>query len=210
MNRVFQLSGIAFVAVVLLTIIGISGGSPEPGESAAKVASFYDDNEARQFIGTFVFAAAVPFLILFGVGLARSLSGEDAIGGWGQVTIAGAILAGGAILATAAIHFALLDAATDKDPSLDALVALNTLDGSTWAAFNAGFGVLMIGAAGLLLSIGVMRWLGWIALVLGIALFVPYADFFALLGTLLWIVVTSVALARAKPEAALGAVPGTA
>jgi hypothetical protein len=211
MQQRLPLSGIVFVALVLLTILGIGPNTPTTGDPATEIASFYDDNEVRQFVGTFVFAATVLFLVLFGVGLARSLSARDTgTSGWGQVTIAGAILAGGAILATAAIHFALLDAATDAEPSLDALVALNALDGSTWIAFNAGFGVMMLGAAGLLLSAGVMRWLGWIALVLGVALFIPFADFFALLATLVWIVVTSIVLAREKPAAGYVAAPGAA
>ena len=63
--------------------------------------------------------------------------------------------------------------------------------------FNSGFGVMMIGAAGCLLPrTGLDRWLGWAALVLGIALFIPFADFIALLATGLWIVVRSVTLYR--------------
>ena len=49
---------------------------------------------------------------------------------------------------------------------------------------------MMVGAAGALVSAAVHRWL-WIALVLGVAAFIPFADFFALLATLVWIVVTS-------------------
>jgi hypothetical protein len=70
---------------------------------------------------------------------------------------------------------------------------------TTWAAFNAAFGVIMLGAAGSLLADGRGgRWLGWVALLLGIALFIPYADFIALLLTLIWIIVTSVLLFRAR------------
>jgi hypothetical protein len=63
-------------------------------------------------------------------------------------------------------------------------------------AFNPAIGVLMLGAAGVLLSGRVLRWLGWVALLFGIAAFVPVADFFALLGSLLWIAVVSVLLSR--------------
>ena len=74
-------------------------------------------------------------------------------------------------------------------------------------AFNAGFGVMMLGAAGCLLTrAGSYRWLGWIAVVLGIALFIPFADFIALILTLIWILVVSVLLFRhataAQPDAA--------
>jgi hypothetical protein len=196
-RRLFPLSGIAFVALALLTIIAIGGGTPGTSDSAAEIARFYDENEVRHFITPFAFAATVPFLIVFAVGLVRAIAAPaDASALWGQVAVAGAILVGATILMTAAIHFALLDAATQDETPGEAVVALNFVDGSTWVAFNAGFGVMMLGAAGLLLSAGVMRSLGWVALVLGVAAFIPVADFFALLGTLLWIVVTSVALVR--------------
>lgn len=198
-QRLLPLSGIAFVGLVVLSI-AIRGQTPGPSDSAAKIVAFYDENEVRQFITAFVFAATVPFLILFVVGLrAVTARADDRV--WGHVAVAGAILAGGSIVITAAIHFALLDASTQDAVVKEAVVAVSSLEGSTWVAFNAGFGVMMLGAAGLLLSAGGMRWLGWIALALGIALFIPVADFVALLATLVWIVVVSVLQVRA-PRAA--------
>jgi hypothetical protein len=209
-QRLLPLSGIAFVALTLLTIVAISGSTPGSSDTAAEIARFYDANEARQFITAFAFAATVPFLILFAVVLVRSIAARTEVSPpWGQVVVAGAILAGASILMTAAIHFALLDAATQDEVAGQAVVALNFLDGSTWVAFHPGFGVMMLGAAGLLLSAGVMRSLGWIALVLGVALFVPFVDFFALLVTLIWIVVLSVLLSR-SPKATHAASPAPA
>ena len=196
-SKLLPLCGIAFVALVALTL-GISGSTPEPGASAGEVVSHYTGNEAREFITSFLFAATVPFLVLFALGLTRSAPARDERSSlWGQVANAGAILAGGAILATAAIHFALLDAATQDAVASDAVLALNALDGATWVAFNAGFGVMMLGAAGLLIpSAGARRVLGWTALVLGVALFIPYADFFALMVMLVWFIVTGLVLRR--------------
>jgi hypothetical protein len=202
-QKLFHLSGIAFVAVVALSI-GVGGSTPGTDDPAAEVVSFYNDNEARQFVTSFLFAATVPFLVLFAVGLGRVVSSV-----WSQVTVAGAILVGSAILATSAIHFALLDAAGNEVTS-DAVGALNALEGSTWVAYNAGLGVMMLGAAGVLLSAGVMRWLGWSALVLGIMLFIPFVDFVALLLTLVWIVGTSIVLARSSTEPRNAVAPAAA
>ena len=63
-------------------------------------------------------------------------------------------------------------------------------------AFNPALGVMLLGAGGALLAAGSLRGLGWAAVVLGLAAFVPFADFFALLLTLVWIVVTGIAVAR--------------
>jgi len=195
-RKLLPLSGIAFVAIVLGSVIGFGGGTPGTGASAEELASFYGDHTVSQGIGTFVLAASAPFIVLFGVALA-GLPARDNGGTsvWSYVVLAGAILVAGAVLVTAFVHFALANGG-DEEISPTALQALNSLDGNTWMAFNPAFGVMMLGAAGLLLSAGVVRWLGWIALVLGVAAFIPFADFFGLLGTLIWIVVTSAALAR--------------
>ena len=63
---------------------------------------------------------------------------------------------------------------------------------------------MMLGAAGSLIPRG-SRALGWSALVLGIALFIPFADFVALLLTGIWIIVTSILQFRGS--AALVAAP---
>lgn len=209
-QRLLPLSGIAFVALTLLTIIVISGDTPASSDSGAEIARFYDENEVRQFITSFAFAATVPFLILFTAGLVRAIAARaDASALWGQVAVAGAILVGATILMTSAIHFALLDAATQDEVAHEAVVALASVDGNSWVAFNAGFGVMMLGAAGLLLSARVMPWLGWIALVIGVAAFIPVADFFALLATLIWIVVVGLLEARA-PRATQAVSPAPA
>ena len=57
-----------------------------------------------------------------------------------------------------------------------ALQALVGLDENSWVAFNAGLGVMMLGAGASILASKTHPVLGWIALVAGIALFIPFAD----------------------------------
>jgi hypothetical protein len=210
-SKLFPLSGIAFVVLVVGAIVGIGGSTPGTDASAAELASFYDDHAVRQGVGTFVLAASVPFVVFFGVGLATALATRTA-GGlsvWGYVLTAGTILVAGTVLLACFAHFALASGA-DEEISPVALQALNSLDGNTWIAFNPAFGVMMLGAAGVLISARVLTWLGWIALVLGIAAFIPFADFVALLATLIWIVVMSIVLARAKTKPAYAVASGAA
>ena len=210
-GKLFPLSGVAFVALALVAIIGFGGSTPGTDASAEKLASFYSGNDVQQLVTSFVLAAAAPFLVLFGIALVDAWGRVEsgAVSTYGLVLLAGTILTAGAVLLTAFVHLALSDAAEVGDAPT-ALQALNSLDGNTWMVFNPAFGVVMLGAAGALFSAGARRWVCWMTLVLAVALFIPFADFFALLATLLWIVVASVAIARAKTEAAYVAAPGTA
>jgi hypothetical protein len=197
-QKLFRLSGIAFVVLVVLSVVAIGGGTPDAGAPGNELARFYDGNALRQGISAFVLAAATPLIVFFGIGIATSVGSRRAGGmsGWAYVLLSGTILVAGSVLVSAFVHFALANGG-DEGVSPTALEALNSLDGNTWMVFNPAFGVMMLGAAGVFLSVRVRRWVGWSALCLGIAAFVPFADFFALLGTLLWIAVTSIVLARA-------------
>lgn len=211
-QKLMHLSGAAFVVLVLVAILGVGRDTPGTSASAEELASFYGDNALRQGIAAFVLALGAPLVVLFGVGLATALGSRDAgarMSAWGYVLLAGAILVAGADLVTAFAHFALANGA-DENIAPTALQALNALDGNTWMTFNPAFGVMLLGAAGVLLSAGVHRWLGWIALLLGIAAFIPFADFFALLATFVWIVVASIVLARVRANASYVAAPTAA
>jgi hypothetical protein len=192
-----------FVVVGLLAVVVLGGSTPDTDASASKVASYYDTHNGRQSVAAFVLAASVPFLALFGAHLAAR-SGAESI--WSRFLIVGTAVASMTWLLAATIHFALADA-VDEGISGDAIRVLNVLDGDSWIAWNAGLGVMMLAAGGAALN-GVRllpRWLGWAAVVLGVALFIPFADFFALLLTLIWILIVSVMLSRSRNTAAAAA-----
>jgi len=197
-QKLFHLSGIAFVALIAISVFGVGGtDTPDTDASAEDIVSFYADHLTSQGIASFLLAAAAPFVVFFGVGLVTALGARGAgeRSAWSYVALAGTTLVAGSVLLTAFVHFALSNG-VDSDISPTAAQALNVLDGNTWMVFNPSFGVMLLGAAGLLLSAGVLRWLGWAGLVLGIAAFIPFADFFALLLTFVWIIVAGIALAR--------------
>jgi hypothetical protein len=201
-RRLLPLSGVAFVVIGVVAILIGGLDSPSSDASTTEVLDFYDDNEVANFIAVFVLAASTPFLVFFGATLAAASSeGGERRTVWEHVLIGGAALQAGILLMMATLHFALVDGANQDDVSAEAVQALNVIDGNTWVAFNAGFGIFMLGVAGCLL--GRVRplpaWLAWAALVLGICLFIPFADFIALLLTLLWIIVASILLFRAAP-----------
>jgi hypothetical protein len=195
MARMLSLSGVAAVGLVLASVAGLSGDTPEGGDTAAKISAYYDSREAREMIAAFVLAASAPFFVLFAATLAESLSMNGRTI-WHRVLTVGGAVAAGTFLVSALIHAALTQTANDHDMAGGALQALAGLDASSWMAFNAGLGVLMIGAAGSLLAQRVSPVQAWVALVAGIALYIPAADFAALIVSGLWIIATSIILFR--------------
>jgi hypothetical protein len=199
-RRWLPLSGVVFVALALVAVVGLGGDTPETTATGAEVASFYDDEQVREAIAAFVFVASVPFLVFFAVSIANAVRDTGVRRIWDYVVVGGSVMTGAIIALLGAIIFAKTDGATN-DVSPEALQALNLIDGNAWVAFNGALGVMMLGAAGCLLArAGAYRWPGWVALVLGIALFIPFADFVALLVMLVWILVMSVMLFRKQTE----------
>jgi hypothetical protein len=199
-NRFLPLSGVVFVALWVLVLLIGGDDTPSTGDPGTEIASFYADESVRQGVSAFLIAATVPFLVFFAVSLAAvGWADAEARTLWRWVLLGGSFITGAVLMMIALVHFALADGG-DQGLAPAAMEALNGLDGNFWVAANAALGVMMLGAAGWLLGRErTWGWLGWAALVFGIALFIPFVDFFALLLSLVWIVVASVMLYR-EPE----------
>jgi hypothetical protein len=195
--RWLSLTGAAAVVLVVVSFAGLGGDTPGADDSAAAISSYYDSHEVREMLASFVLAASAPFFVIFGMWLAASIWPAGAPGSiWRTVLTVGSGVAGGGFMVAALIHVSLTQTANYDGIAGGALQALAGLDESSWVAFNAGLGVMMLGAAGSVLASKAHRVLGWIALVAGIALYIPFADFAALIVSGLWIIWTSIALFR--------------
>jgi hypothetical protein len=207
-KRLLPGGGIVFVGLIVATLL-VGGNTPGDTASGAKLASYYDAHQTRVMLAAFLLAATAPFLIAFVASLASRWADGERLGVWQLMLVGGSILAAAGFGVTALLTVGLADA-PDK-LSGNALQAVNVLNESTWMMFNPALGVMMLGAAGTLLSRSAgRRWLGWVALFLGIALFIPFADFVALLATGAWIIVTSVLELRSGRQVELAPAPGMA
>ena len=197
------LTGVAFV--VFLIVSFIVGGEPkDAGHPAQEIVDWYVDNKDSAEIGAIIGVVAGVFLIFFAAYLRKVLEAAE-----GQnstlpilVVIGLAIVAvGGAI--DGMILFATAEAADDIEPaSVQTLQALWDNDflpfilGTLVFLWSAGISVIRTGA--------LPRWLGWVAIVLGIVGVTPIG-FAAALGGALWILVASILLsvrARSAPATA--------
>lgn len=206
-QKLTALAGVGFVAMFALTLI-VGASTPDPHAGGATVTSYYDVHSAREIAAAFTLAAAMPFLVIFGVTLAAAswrIEGQTRPI-WPLVLVAGSAMAGSGMLVGATAHFALAEGASHV--SDQAMQTLNVIDSDAWMAFSPALGVMLFGAAGVLLTRAAeRRILGWCAVVLGVALFIPFVDFFALLATAIWIVAESIALFREAAGAPYAAAP---
>jgi Domain of unknown function (DUF4386) len=204
-RTVGPLMGILFVLLVITAFI-VGGETPDIDDSRQEIVSFYVDNDAEQQIAATLLAlSVVPFLFFLGA-LRRALRGAAGDeGGLSTVVMLGGLMIGVGLTIFAGIGFTLGDAADELPAS--AVQALNALNSDFFfpgavgvAAFNLALGLAVLRHGGL------PRWLGWLALVVGIAALTP-AGFFAFLATGIVVVILSVLMLRGADEPAAHAHP---
>lgn len=195
--RLAPLAGIVFVVLVVIAFV-LGGESPEADAPARQIASFYSENEIQQALSAYVLILAVPFLVIFGSALRGALSVAEGSGAtWANVAFAGAVISATGFLVGAATVVSLTDGAEHGFPP-EVMQAINAVSSDTFPIFVGGLGIMLLGAAGAILGgVGLARWLGWLALVIGVAIFVVYVSFFAFAAAGIWTIIASVVLYRA-------------
>jgi hypothetical protein len=202
--RLAPLSGIAFVVLLILGIVVVSGNTPEIDDPAAKIASYYGDHKAKETLAVILVALAALSLCVFSVSLRNFLregAADESL--WPTVALIGGVVAVTGVFFAGAIHLTLVEGG-DRHISPEAMVAINAIDSESLLAFVVPLGIMLIGVAGSTLSGGgvLPKWMGWVALVLGIVFFTP-VFWISMLLTLIWILFVSVLMSRrAEPAAA--------
>jgi hypothetical protein len=202
------LLGVAFLVVLIISFI--VQGSPKGADdhSANEVVNWYVDNKDAAEISAIIGAIAGLLLIFFGAYLRRFF--DAAAGGTSMLPIlvligVSIVAVGGAIDAT--ILFAAAEAAdhTDNiDPN--SIQTLQALWDNDFVPFLLGTNVFLWSSGLLVIRTGALpKWLGWVAILLGIIGFTPIG-FAAAAGAALWILIVSILLSvrarSAQPAAA--------
>jgi Domain of unknown function (DUF4386) len=200
------LSG-ALAIAALVAGGAIVGETPDAtDESAQQVVDFYVDNEDSVFIGSLLFGLGGLLMLFFGGWLRRLLrDAEGPTGILSAVAFGGTVVFAAAAAVSATLGVALADTADDIDPV--AAEALNALQWSYYIPFAVGISALMFSTGLSVIRHGALpKWLGWVALVIGIAAYTP-AGFVAAILAGVWILVVSIMSALGRRGAPSGATP---
>ena len=203
------LTGVLFVAFAVAAFI-ISGETPGTDDSPQKILDFYVKNDSSQLWAGAVLAwSTVPLMFFLGVLRSTLRAAEGPIERLSAVAFGGGIVLILGALSFAGFTFTLGDVA-DDGLSPQAAQTLNALNSDFFFPVAVGVATLMI-ATGIssLGSRALPAWLAWAALVIGIVALTP-GGFFGFLAFLLWTVVTSIVLWRARsaePPATAPAAP---
>jgi hypothetical protein len=191
-NRWTRLAPLTGLVFVVLTVIGIfaSHSTPNSDASGARVIAFYEAHHSAQSANDIVLTFAFIFFLFFAGSLRAYLRRTPVVEALAALVLAGAVLMTVGFTLFNGIDFSLADVPSKLSPS--AAQALNLLDNDLFMPVFAGACVFGI-SSGLAILRGARlpKWLGWVAIVIGIASASP-AFFFALIALLVWTVVVSI------------------
>ena len=187
------LTGALFVVLVVVAFFAIGGNTPDGKDSAAKVVSFYKDNDQKEIAAAVVLALSTVPLLYFAA-LLREL-GRDVSGARSalpNLALGGGVLAAAGFAVAAGLHFALADYADNIQPA--SAQAINAIDNDFFLPFTTGLAALVLAASLMAIRRGILpKWLGWVGVVLFVVFFTPVGFIaFGLSG--IWIIVVSILL----------------
>jgi len=193
-DRWAALTGVGFILILIASFIIMGDEPPEAKDGGQAVIDHYSENKDSIEIGALAGAIAAIFLVWFFAYVSRLVS--NALGGSSMVpTVA---IVGAAIVAVGAaidntLLFALAEAADDLDPS--AAQAIQAIWDNDFIPFLVGTSLAMLATGIGVLKSGILpKWLGWIAVAIGIVAATP-AGFVGAIAAALWILVSSILLA---------------
>lgn len=195
-QRLAPLSGIVFVAAVIVGFFVLSSSGTQVTDSAQTITTYYTDHHQKAELVVGIIAVGLVFLAIFVAFLYGHLRAAETSGNlWSTLVLIGGTAGVAAFLVAGGVHVAIADGGTHGF-GLDAMVALNALDNDVLISFIFALGIMLIGVAGATIQTGALpKWLGWAALVFGVLCFTPVWWAGAALA-LIWIIIASITLSQ--------------
>lgn len=205
-SRLAPLTGAVFVVLAIAAVIGSGEETPKASASASKVVAFYTEHHSAVERGAILFALTFLALVLFSGALRSYLRRTSGCEGLAAMVLAGAILMAVGALAGTGVEYGIAHNLHDLSP--ESVKTLNFVSMELFLPVLAGGFIFGI-CAGLAILRGadLPNWLGWIAVLLGIAAIIPPASFIALGVLVLWSLAVTIVMYRRSGEPTPSATP---
>lgn len=172
----------AALAFLVLMVAGflIVGETPGSDDSAAKILSFYNDNETETYIGSALITLGGIALVWFAASLRTHIhTREGGAGRLASLPLAAATIIAVGITILAGLEVTAADVAGDVPASV--LQTINALDNNMYFTAAAGTLLMYLAIAAASFRLGVFpKWVGGLAAILAVVSLTP-AGFFAFL-----------------------------
>lgn len=208
LSRLAPLTGVVF-AVLAVVAVFTGGESPGTNEPPAKIVAYYVTHESEVKTSALLFALAFLVLVLFAASLRSYFRRTPAAEGPSALVLAGAVLIAAGALISSGVEFGLANEIEHLGPQSVQTLNFITEEVAFLPVIGGAF-LLTIGSGlAILRGARLPKWLGWVAIVLGIAALIPPASFPSLLGFAIWSVIVSILIYRRIGPATSGSVaPG--
>jgi hypothetical protein len=192
LGRWAPLTGIVF-AVLLFVGAMISGNTPDSDASAQKAVSYFTAHRGSQQTSFYLIAYSIVFGLFFAAALRSYLRARTSEDGLIALGFAGMIVLGTSAAVAAGMTFAASDVPGKVAPAAEQ--ALNVVSDDVFVGMLIGTCVFLIGfGLAIVRSVNAVlpRWLGWVALPLGVAAASPIGWIPLIFALPLWTLIVSV------------------
>jgi hypothetical protein len=201
-SQLLPLSGAASVVLIVVSFL-IAGEPPDVDDAPGELLDYYTDDSLQW--GAALLALGSLFFLVFSATLASVLRAavRDIGSTAAKVSFAGGIVFTVGLTIFSGLAFTAGEVADDVE--IGTLQTLNALEMNMFFTVAVGTAAFLLGSGIGVLKTGVLpRWMGWVAIVLGVLAITP-VGFAAFIGLGIWTLVASVMLAmraEAEPRAA--------
>jgi len=191
---------LAGIGAAILGVLGslVYGDTPDFVDDPAAIADFYSEESGAVLAGNSLYLLSGIFLLWFVAGLRAGLERADGAGSPLAAAAAAGGGAGAALMIAAAAVAAVGGLRADEQGSIGPQSASVLWDISSilygLAAPMAWAAAVLATAAVALRSSVLPSWLGWVSLVMGIALAIPPINFISIIVMNLWVIAVAVVL----------------
>lgn len=207
-RRLLALTGPVFFVLFFSAIFFVDDDGPGDKASGKQVVDYVSSHEGGLLVGAFGGPLLAALLVVFFSHLRTVARERSAAAGAGPtVMVGGAVLWAAGLLLGSMLDLAVVDAAQDDQEQV--AQTLSVVLNASWLPFIAGAAITLIGGGMTVLRTGVVaRWLGWVALVVGLIGLAGPGGFLCFFAGPLFMALAGVMLLRADAaEAAQAAGP---